>query len=154
MIRLKRKDSERGQSFTEMAISMVFILILLAGIVDVGRMFFIFVAIRDAAQEGAAYGSFCPGDVVGIDARVRSASSNPVDLTDTTNILTFINRDCANPANADSCVVGDSIEVIVRAENYQMTMPFLGGVTIPLEARVSDTILTNLAKTSRGCPPQ
>ena len=48
-----RSNTERGQSLTEFAISLVFLLTLLAGIVDLGRMFFAYIIIRDAAQEGA-----------------------------------------------------------------------------------------------------
>ncbi len=143
------RNSEKGQSFTEVAISMVFILILLAGIVDLGRMFFIFVALRDAAQEGAAYGSFCPADITGIQARVRSASSNPVNLYDTTNISIIISPDCSNAANAALCKTGAGLTVTVLSPTFQMTMPFIGGATIPLSAKVTDTILT----TAYSCPP-
>ena len=150
-MKLVRQNASReeGQSFTEMAISLVFILILLAGIVDLGRMFFVFVALRDAAQEGASYASFCPADISGIQARVRSASSNPVNLYDTTAITIIISPDCANPANAALCDTGDGLTVTVGSPTFNFTMPFLGGVTIPLNARVTDTILTN----GLVCPP-
>ena len=46
---------ENGQSLVEMALSMTLLLILLAGVVDLGRAFFTFIALRDAAQEGASY---------------------------------------------------------------------------------------------------
>lgn len=141
--------SETGQSFTEMAISLVFILILLAGIVDLGRMFFVFISLRDAAQEGAVYGSFCPADVAGIQARARSASTNPVNLYDTANIAVVITPDCSDVANAASCNTGDGLTVTVISPNFRLTMPFLGGVNIPLNGRVTDTILTN----AYACPP-
>lgn len=141
--------NERGQSFTEMAISIVFILILLAGIVDLGRMFFVFVALRDAAQEGAAYASFCPADIPGIQARIRSASTNPVNLYDTTAVTIIISPDCSLSANAALCDTGDGLTVTVSSPTFTMSMPFMGGANIPLSAKVTDTILTN----GLACPP-
>ena len=143
------KSSESGQSFTELALSIVFILILLAGIVDLGRMMFVYVALRDAAQEGAAYASFCPADTPGIQARARASSTAPVNLFDSTNIAIIISPDCTAPANAALCEVGDGISVTVSSPTFPMTMPFLGGVTIPLSARVTDSIITVV----EDCPP-
>jgi len=138
--------SEQGQSFTEMAISMVFILILLAGVVDLGRMFWVFVALRDAAQEGASYASFCPADISGIESRVRNSSTNPVNLADTTNInVPRPDPDCSMV----TCNVGDAITIRVSNLTFRMSMPFMGGVNIPLSASVTDTILS----TTLTCPP-
>jgi len=131
--------AESGQSFVELAISIVFILILLAAVVDLGRAFFVFVALRDAAQEGASYGSICPEDEDGIHVRARSTSSRPVDLLDTTGITVEVFRD----------YLEDEITVRVSSSNFKLTMPFLGGVTLPLSAQVTDTILTF----SLHCPP-
>ena len=45
---------ERGQSLVELAISILFLLLLLAGAAEFGVLFFQFVQLRDAAQKGAA----------------------------------------------------------------------------------------------------
>jgi Flp pilus assembly protein TadG len=145
------KGTERGQSFVEMALSLVFLLILLAGIVDLGRMFWVFVTLRDAAQEGASYASFCPADISGIQSRIRNSSTNPVNLADTANIAIIISPDCSNAANVSVgiCDVGDLISVSVSNPTFSMTMPFMGGVNIPLSSTVGDTILS----TTQICPP-
>mgnify|MGYP001822952384 CR=1 FL=1 len=54
------KRHEGGQSLIELALMMVFLLIMLAGVVDVGRALFTYIAIRDSAQEGALVGSITP----------------------------------------------------------------------------------------------
>jgi Flp pilus assembly protein TadG len=141
--------SERGQSFVEMAISLVFILVLLAGVVDLGRMFWVFVTLRDAAQEGASYASFCPADIPGIQARIRNSSTNPVNLSDTTNVTIVISPDCSNLANALLCEVGDPITITVANPTFRMSMPFMGGANIPLSNSVIDTILSD----TQTCPP-
>ena len=64
----------------ELAITLTFMLMLLAGAVEFGIALFQFVQLRDAAQEGALYGSIHPGDDTNIEARVRAASLSPIDL--------------------------------------------------------------------------
>src|SRR5512138_2139704 len=76
--------SERGQSLVELAISLVVLLYLLSGVVEFGIAFFQFIQLRDAAQEGALYGSINPQNDTGILARVRNASQQPIDLLNNT----------------------------------------------------------------------
>ena len=54
------RRNERGQSLVELAISLVFLLTLVAGVVDPGVAFINYVAMRDAAQEAAIFGSLHP----------------------------------------------------------------------------------------------
>jgi len=134
---------ERGQSLVELAISLTIILILLAGAVDFGMAYFSFAAMQDAAQEGALYGSVNPADEDGIKTRVRNASSNPVDLSDTSlvNVIVTVTDDNSN--NPNYCE-GDSVMVEVIYD-YPLSMPFIGtfigSQTITLHATVTDTIL-------------
>lgn len=73
-------DKERGQSLVELAVSFVFIMFLLAGAVEFGLAFYQFTQLRDAAQEGALYGSVCPDHRLEIESRARNSSSSPLDL--------------------------------------------------------------------------
>src|SRR3990172_7126738 len=54
------RNSEKGQSLIELAIMGTVILVLLAGVVDLGRMMYEYLTMRDAAQEGAGYGAVYP----------------------------------------------------------------------------------------------
>jgi hypothetical protein len=72
--------SERGQSLVELAVSLVILLYLLSGAAEFGILFFQYVQLRDAAQEGALYGSVYPNDKAPIEARVRGSSGSPLDL--------------------------------------------------------------------------
>ena len=49
----KKNLSEKGQSMMEFAFGMVFLLIMLAGIVDGGRALFTYMALRDGVKEAA-----------------------------------------------------------------------------------------------------
>jgi len=51
---------ERGQSFVEMAIGMIILIVLLGGLFDVGRAFIILTTVENATGEGALYGATHP----------------------------------------------------------------------------------------------
>lgn len=78
--------NERGQSLVELAISFMVIMFLLSGAVDLGRAFFTYVAIRDAAQEGATYASTNPTDTASIHSRAQQSSDSPVDFASDPNV--------------------------------------------------------------------
>jgi len=146
--RTNSRKTEKGQSLTELALMMVFLLILLAGVVDVGRALFAYIAIRDAAQEGALVGSIDPlNDCTVVESRVRESSNMPVDLSDT-NIISV---DCRLPA---SYCVGEPVGVTVTYDNFPLTMPFMGTLigsqSIEISASITDTLVTN--DPDAGCP--
>ena len=147
---MKNNKSERGQSLVELAVSLVILLYLLSGAVEFGIIFFQFVQLRDAAQEGALYGSMGPtGD---IESRVRSASSSPIDLTNADPsdplyveiTVTATDKTTNNTKSlADACE-GDGLTVVVTF-NHKVFMPFMStfiGPTRELKATVTDTILS------------
>ena len=129
--------SERGQSLVEIAISLTVIMMLMVGAVDFSVAYFTYTALEDAAQEGALYGSINPMDTAGIVTRVRSASTNPVDLSDTAEVNVQVTV-------TGSACEGNPIQVEVLYD-YPVSMPFLGTIigsqSIPLSASVTDTIL-------------
>ena len=131
-----KTKSERGQSLVELAISITILVFLLAGAVEFGMVFFQFVQLRDAAQEGALYGSLHPDESAEIIARVQGASSSPIDLTTITPDIIIIGSACEG--------IGNAIEVRVSF-THQIFMPFIpqliGSSNIPLVASVTDTIL-------------
>lgn len=145
---MKHLQNERGQSLVELAISILILVYLLAGAVEFGLAFFQYVQLRDAAQEGALYGSMNPpvdpATLAAIQTRARAASDRPIDLI-------------ADPSVTVDVVVtdgqyceGGSLQVTVSYD-HQIFMPFIpefiGGDIIPLDATVTDTILSPV------CPP-
>ncbi len=132
---MKKNKSERGQSLVELAISLVLLLLLLTGAVEFGMAFFQFVQLRDAAQEGALYGSMNPDDTTGITARVQGASNSPIDLSTITPAIDYIGPHCE----------GNGIKVTLTYD-HMIFMPFIpqviGDNKIQLKATVTDTILS------------
>ena len=60
---------EKGQSLVEFSLLMVFLVVLLMGLLDLGRAYFTYLALKDAAAEGAYFGSVFPQcvDADGVD---------------------------------------------------------------------------------------
>ena len=131
---LTLSKTEKGQSLVELAFGIVMLFILLAGIVDFGRGFFTYMALRDAAQEGALYGSVHPTEVDTIKARARDASKSTVTLS---------NADISVGYTGDPCA-GNGILVSI-AYDFPISMPFIGAIigaqTFTLNASVTDTII-------------
>ena len=129
--------TEKGQSLVEFAFSLVILLVLVAGIVDLGRAFFTYMALHDAAQEGAIHGALNPTDTNGIITRVRETSQHPVDLMDTSIVSVGV--------EATGVCEGAVMKVIVTYQDFPVTMPLMGSIigsqTITLKASAQDTIL-------------
>jgi hypothetical protein len=124
---------EKGQGFVEFAIGITFLLILLAGILDLGRAYFSYIALQDAAQEGASYASIAPTDITGIRERVRATSSGPIDFVpfdDSQISVQFLGGFCA----------GSGVKVTVQID-FRLVAPFFSGNSLALSAEAIDTIL-------------
>jgi Flp pilus assembly protein TadG len=144
---MKKQISERGQSLVELSISLVVLLYLLSGAVEFGLAFFQFVQLRDAAQEGALYGSMDPKNTAGIEARIRGASNSPINLGDPSLVTIDMKIDGDSIPTAISSLhacEGHALQVTV-SYNHEVFMPFMSriiGSTVPLNAVVTDTILS------------
>lgn len=135
--------SEKGQSLVEMALTATLMLFLMLATIDFGYGFLYWITIRDAAQEGAMFGSLHPSPACDntLRAWVKDSATSAVIRTSTLqdgNIT--ITRTGTNP--------GNSITVTV-VHNYHILTPlvstFTGTTSIPVKASVTNTILQNIA---------
>ena len=75
------RSDERGANLVEMALVTVLLLMLLAGVVDIGRLFNSWIVITNASREGARYAARFPSDEGGIEqAAIREATDSGVAL--------------------------------------------------------------------------
>lgn len=152
---IKRKRnltrSERGQSLVELAITLPILILLLLGTLDFGMAIFSYSMLRDAAQEGAFYGSFNPSNSAEIENRTRNISpraedvvfSSPVQLRDKDLVkvnVKVLGNSCQGAENG----VANSIQVNVSYK-YPLLMPLIGRLigsnTIPLTGTATNVIL-------------
>ncbi len=77
------KDRQRGQGLVEFALILPLLLLIIMGIIDFGRMFFIYANLFNAAREASRYGLVDPGNQAAIQqaARERIFLVPPDDVT-------------------------------------------------------------------------
>lgn len=145
--------SEKGQSLMELGLMMVFMLILLAGVVDLGRMMYEYLTMRDAVQEGAGYGTIYPGYCNEIAARVMD---NLPDANYTVAV-TVDGLSCSAAYSADAAAAltyhlpshacSGKILTITLDHSFEVTMPMLGtlvdpeGDGVPMHVVIEDRIV-------------
>jgi Flp pilus assembly protein TadG len=143
------RRSERGQAVVEAALTLVILLMLLGGILDLGRAFFTYVALQNAVGEGAYYAAGFPhrvnsasnassGDPNNIIFRTRNESpSGAIDWNRCNNCVTVT-------YSATPSTVGSIVTVTVRYPfNLIGPLPaILGqGRKMMLTARASQPVL-------------
>jgi len=139
------RRNERGQSLMEMAISLVAIIILLAGIVDLGRAIFTFISLRDAAQEGLVYAAIYPFPCDRVRQRIDAAlDGTPVSYRQVQYFYdgAFHGCDLADPAKVSA---NTEARVTVAQTDFPITMPFLGALigrqTIEIKAVITGAVM-------------
>jgi Flp pilus assembly protein TadG len=153
------RRNERGQSLIEFSLMMIFLVVLLMGVLDLARAYFTYLGLKDAAAEGAYFGSAFPqcidasvgGACVGdhnIEERVRTTAvqGGLIDWNDA-------EVDTTLPGTLEA---GEVLTVSVEY-TYQMLTPFVGtianGQTLTLTARSAATIIRvpNCTNPVLGC---
>ena len=137
--------TERAQSLVEFSLGMMFLLVLVVGITDVARAMFTYLSMRDAAQEGALYGSVNPQDMAAIEARVRNSSNTMSALGASVTVTiepTVTGKLCLGATAGEA----HGIEVTINYPNFPLTMPLIGAVigeqTIPISASAINMIIS------------
>ncbi len=67
---------KRGQSVVELALMLPILLIILLGLLDLGRVYYVMVALEDMAAEGATYAAIHPGPDNEEEVRERAAAGS------------------------------------------------------------------------------
>ena len=125
---------ERGQSLVEAALALPIVIMLMLGMLDLGRAFYILVELNDAADEGASYAALNYADVTGIQNRaVDTANSVVINPSDV--VLT------GPPSNS----VGQPVTVTVSVSMALFTpfvSQFTGSDVLDLYGRATHPIIT------------
>lgn len=120
-----------GQSLTELAIALPLLIIIVMGVVDLGRMYYTYVAVANAAREAARLGAGLDCTDPQFNTKVQNkalAEAGAAGITLVTPI---------NPTWPDGACVnsqGKAIQVTTVSNFQLMTAEVLGGATIPLRA--------------------
>lgn len=75
-----KRRAQKGQSIVEFSLLLPVLLIILLGLLDLGRVWHAVVTVNDCAGEGALYAAIRPDDLDGVRARAAAASSGLVQV--------------------------------------------------------------------------
>lgn len=94
----------------EFALILPLLIIIIVGVFDLGRAFFAYITITNAAREGARYGTLHTDELVGQvqSAAVTEATSSGINITSGNVVVT-----CPDTATAWPCGSGESVKVTV-----------------------------------------
>src|SRR5512135_1275180 len=81
MFAVVRRKNGRGQSVIEFALVLPFLILLLAGVVDFANAFRIYIALTNAAREGAYYAAMPDGTTATVCQRVQEALAGTISFT-------------------------------------------------------------------------
>ena len=149
----RRRERTRGQSLVEFALVLPIMLLLLAGAIDLGRLFYAYVAVENAAKEGALFGARSP--LCDDGANINCGSPNNVVWhvqNEATNIGSQFATTvaCRTPAGAlvtpiNDCLDGYTYQVTVSYP-FRLITPILGSIvnqTITLRSESQTTVISD-----------
>jgi Flp pilus assembly protein TadG len=145
------KERQRGQSLVEMTVGTLVLAVIISGLLDLGRLYYVYVALEDGAGEGALYMAIdpeCWTTADGADCadpnnglyRVANAGSGQVDWSSA--VVTFSYNDLVAPTGEVS--LGDTVIVTIQYDFPLITplIPEIAGVNpIPLTVSASQTVI-------------
>ncbi|NLF03178.1 MAG: pilus assembly protein [Anaerolineales bacterium] len=135
---MKLQRRQRGQSMVEFVLMLPILLIILLGLLDLGRLWYAYVAVTDAAAEGATYAAINPptsdDDISQICQRAQDASGG----------LVQIDPDAVDVELVSS---GSSPSVIVTVDyTFTLATPLLHAIVpeghLLLRSRANEVILS------------
>lgn len=136
-----------GQGMVEFALTLTVLLIMLAGVLDIGRALFTYIELRDAAIEGATYGTIAAWDsesaasiTAKIEQRIRDAGVGMVNLADPAKTSVVI-----SPTGSGWCSGSPKGVRVVVSTTFNLSTPLLGTVlgsqSFPLAAAAEGVLL-------------
>ncbi len=144
-MKVHKNKLERGQSLVELSLSMLLFLMLFLGVLDLGRAYFIYVALEDSAGEAAIYLAINPecaepndsecADPNNARYRAANAASGNFDWSKTDIDIRYLTGERG---------VGNTVEVEIR---YPFTLytpiisSIVGDDTLTISAQATQTIM-------------
>lgn len=119
--------SDSAQSLVELALVLPILVLVIFGVLDLGRLYFAQVAVTNASREGARYGMASPTDLPGIKSAAVNEAGGVVSASN-------VAGECApagDPENYGTCTSpqpGDRIRVTVSYD-FQFVSLYLFGVS-------------------------
>ena len=132
---MKHSRREKGQSLLELALILPVLLIVLAGVLDLGRLYYSYIAVTDAAAEGATYAAMHPdvGERDEVFQRAQEASRGLVQIDNS-----MVEVDCPSVTSGAPVTVTVSYSFTVATPLINVIVP---DGTLELRAVAREAIL-------------
>lgn len=128
-----KSSAQEGQSLAELALLLPVLLLIMAGVLDLGRALHVYVTVSNATREGARYASLHIEDCPGIRNEIeQEAEGSGVNLSGS-NTSVFVEPGCG----PDTVAPGQAITVTVTFQFEPITGLILGGQSAPISSSVS-----------------
>jgi uncharacterized membrane protein len=140
-------SDQGGQSLVEFALMMPVLLIMFMGALDVGRMYFTFIAIQNAAGEGALYAAINPTCIHAADgpecadpnnAEYRATHESPAGGVDWRRVTIGV-----EPADRSNLREGDPITIFVHYD-YDILTPVISPLVEEGQLRLTARAVQNV----------
>jgi Flp pilus assembly protein TadG len=133
------RAGRRGQAAVEFALIVPVFLLLVAGTIQFGQVYFAYAQLLQAAQEGARYGAVLPNtrNDAAIIARARQLA--PGGAADTVTVASTVRPTNNATVAANSRTRGNVLTVTVR-HTQPLRIPFFPVTSLPLGATASMVI--------------
>jgi len=140
----KTTSNKKGQSLVEFALVLPLFVLLIVGVFDLGRAFFAYIAISNAAREGTRVVTFWPGKVTlaNINTAIQTEIGNST-VVDWSNV-TSIEIECGNPfatvttdAQLKACPSDEPIKITVTySQDLILSLFFTAPLTLVRSAEM------------------
>jgi hypothetical protein len=146
MKRLFSSQYEQGQSLVEVSLGLIVLFFIVAGLIDLGRAYFVIIALEDSAGEGAVFLSINPDCRTAADG-AECADPNNADYRARNAVNGEINWENAviTLERPDAYGVGETVKVEVEYEMVLVTpviSQMVGGGTIKLSSEATQIIIS------------
>lgn len=143
---LRYEGQPAGQSLVEFTLMVGIIMVLLLGVLDLGRAYFTFLAMQDAAGEGVAFAAVHPTWRTSGDKTDPNNTTYRVKNSAPTGTLVDWSTATVTVTDSGATSIGSQITVTVSAP-YRLLTPFVSdlvnGATLTLTARSAATITSS-----------
>jgi Flp pilus assembly protein TadG len=140
--RRRPRHDQAGQSLIEFTLMMVFMIVLLMGVLDLGRAYFTYLALKDAAAEGAYFGSAYPqcidADGVAGDSPACAGDNNiPHRVTHSAVQGGLVDWGSATITTTVPSIVAGQVLTVSVSYKYKLITPFVGAIANNQELTLS-----------------
>ncbi len=154
---MKLTQDKKGQTMVEFALILPLLLFILFGLIEFGRLFFIYSNLFNAAREGSRYGITSPRDYNGIALKTRES----IVAVPTGNVYVWVwydqgPGDSKQITNPEQVAVGDRVVVYLEHVVEPLTPlfePILHNLKLQTTAARTIQSLGTVVSSGPGVPP-